>query len=129
MSERFEESELLVSSSDRGVRLSVRGHIDLASVPTLRDALQRVLDGATGDVAVDLSQTGFCDSAGLHALLAGQRRLEAAGRTMRLVNPPSCVIRLLQLTATTELFHLATEPGPAADLGVGRAAEEPGSAG
>jgi anti-anti-sigma factor len=82
MSEGFDQFELLVSSSDRDVRLSVSGDIDLSSAPMLRDALQRVQETGTGDVAVDLSHTRFCDSAGLHALPT-QQALNTAGRKMR----------------------------------------------
>ena len=116
MSKRFDEFELLVSSSGTRVQLSVSGHIDLASVPALRAALEGVVDAGTGDVDVDLSDTGFCDSVGLHALLAAQDELDAAGRTMRLINPPACVIRLLHLTATSDVFQVVTQPRTAGDL-------------
>ena len=108
MSERFDDFAVLVDVSGADVRLSLSGDIDLASVAALREALQHVSDATGGDVEVDLSQTSFCDSAGLHALLAAQRQLGATGRTMRLVDPPSAVVRLLQLTATSELFHVIT---------------------
>lgn len=87
--------------------MSVSGDIDLSSVARLRKALQGVAEAAGGDLDVDLSQTSFCDSVGLQALLAGHQQLAAAGRTMRLINPPLPVIRLLQLTATSELFQVA----------------------
>lgn len=86
MDEPLTEFELLVSASGTCVHLSVTGDIDLASAPTLGNALHGIVEAGTGDLAVDLSQTIFCDSVGLHALLAAQQELAAAGRTMRLVN-------------------------------------------
>src|SRR5215204_5655872 len=116
MSERFDDFRLLVSCDGPGVRLNVSGDIDLASAPALRDALQGVLDARTGDLDIEMAYTRFCESVGLRAVITVQQELQAADRAMRLVNPPPCVIRLLQLTATSDLFELASEAGPCGDL-------------
>jgi anti-sigma B factor antagonist len=116
MSEGFDDLELLVTRTRSGAHVSISGDVDLASVARLRTALDSELHGATGDVTVDLSKTSFCDSAGLGALIAARVDLQVAGRTMRLVNPSPCVMRLLQLTATAELFEITTAPTFSGDL-------------
>jgi len=62
--------------------LSVRGEIDLESVPVLRECLLPVLEHQTGPVVVDLSEVAFMDSTGLHVLVDTLRRLELQNRRL-----------------------------------------------
>jgi anti-anti-sigma factor len=110
MSEGFDDFELLVTRTRSDAHVSIGGDVDLASVARLRTALNGELHGTTGEITVDLSKTSFCDSAGLGALIAARLDLQDAGRTMRLINPSPCVMRLLQLTATADLFEITTAP-------------------
>ncbi len=107
MSDGFDDLVVRITFTGSRAHVAVSGDIDLASVATLRAALDGELDGSTGDVDVDASGITFCDSVGLGALLTARRDLEAAGRTLRLVEPAPCLVRLLQLTATIELFEIA----------------------
>ena len=65
--------------------LSVHGEIDLGTAPTLREALQPVLEHQTGPVVVDLSTVSFMDSSGVHLLVETLRRLERQNRALTLV--------------------------------------------
>lgn len=116
MSDGFDELVVRITRTGAHARVTVSGDVDLASVATLRAVLDGERHGTTGDVEVDTSGISFCDSVGLGALLAARRDLAAAGRTLRLVNPSPCVIRLLLLTATSEVFEVATRATPAGCL-------------
>jgi anti-anti-sigma factor len=116
MFEGFEDLELTITRAATGARVRVSGDVDLASVATLRRALHGELQATSGDVIVDLSGTSFCDSVGLGALLTASSDLRATGRTLRLVDPAPCVLRLLQLTATGDQFEIATLRAPGSDL-------------
>jgi len=104
MSEVSDDLEVVITRLGSGVHVSVSGEVDVASSTVLRTALSTGLEGSSGDVDVDMSRITFCDSVGLCALLAARLDLQSRGRAMRLVNPAPCVIRLLEVTATSELF-------------------------
>lgn len=66
--------------------LHVHGEIDLASLPTLRDAVVRLVTSAPGTlVAVDLDGVTVIDDAGLGVLLGGAARARDAGGDLVLV--------------------------------------------
>jgi anti-anti-sigma factor len=44
--------------------------IDITIVPELRSALEEAASHGPGPLVVDMTQTQFCDSSGLHTLLA-----------------------------------------------------------
>ncbi len=73
--------------------LSIGGDFDLANAPGLEAALA-ACEGQ--QITVDCSAVTFMDSSGVHALLGPDR----AGRSVRLVNVPAAVVKLL------DLFHL-----------------------
>ena len=61
--------------------------IDITNAPELRSALLEAAAHGHGTLVADMSQTQFCDSSGLHTLLAAHKRATAAGGDMRLVLP------------------------------------------
>lgn len=70
---------------DHRAVLRVAGEIDLATAPTLREALQMVLEHRTGPVVVDLCEVAFMDSTGVHVLAEMLRRLENRSRPLAIV--------------------------------------------
>lgn len=61
----------------------VEGELDIASAPSLRTELGRIVHEGRGDVLVDLSDTTFIDSTGLAVLLNAVRRLTRARRRLQ----------------------------------------------
>jgi anti-anti-sigma factor len=78
----------------RSGRFRLLGELDLASVPTLCARLVGVKD----DVEFDCAGLTFIDAAGLRLFLAVQARCEARGAKLSIVNAPSCLIRVVELT-------------------------------
>ena len=74
--------------------------IDITNAEALRSALLRAAaaDGH-GTLVVDMTRTRFCDSSGLHTLIAAHKRAEAEGREVLLVIPGTAVLRVFALTA------------------------------
>lgn len=91
-------------------RLVVIGDLDVAGGARLERVLLD-LDDAGRIVQLDLSGVTFVDSTGLRSLLAASRRAQIDGRRLGLVNPSQVVRRLLEITATAELFEVLSEPG------------------
>ena len=72
--------------------------IDITSAHALRSALLTAAASGDGTFVVDMTRTRFCDSAGLHTLVAAHRRAENEGRRVLLVVPGAAVLRVLAIT-------------------------------
>ena len=94
--------------------------IDITNAEALRAALLMAADGH-GTLVVDMTRTRFCDSSGLHVLIAAHRRARAAGHEVLLVIPGTTVLRVFALTGmdtvipnfTSLAEALAQAPAPA----------------
>ena len=75
----------------------VTGELDLAGSPRLSARLNDVIWRETGDVVVELD-VRMIDSTGLAVLLNALRRLDRAGRRLRIVSTQPSVLRALRLT-------------------------------
>ena len=78
--------------------------IDITNAPELRSALIEAAAHGHGTVVADLSRTQFCDSSGLHTLLAAHKRAAAAGGDMLLVISGTAVLRVFALTCVDRII-------------------------
>jgi anti-sigma B factor antagonist len=93
----------------RGVPVvRVPEELDITSAAALREAL---LQAATqGQMTiVDMTQTQFCDTAGIHALVLAHKRALADGRQLRLVTPGGNVLRILEITGIDRVIPRFTD--------------------
>ena len=99
------------------------GQVAVVTLPaeidvTIAEAVRRELLGVLGQGATvliaDLSQTEFCDSAGVSALVRTYRRASASGSAMRLVIGTPGVQRVLSITGVDRLVDIF--PSVAASL-------------
>jgi anti-sigma B factor antagonist len=72
--------------------------IDITNAEELRSALLEAAAAGPGALVVDMTRTVFCDSSGLHTLIAAHKRAEAEGREVLLVIPGTAVLRVFALT-------------------------------
>ena len=72
--------------------------IDITNTEGLRSALLKAAADGYGTLVVDMTWTRFCDSSGLHALVAAHKRAQAEDREVRLVIPGTPVLRVFALT-------------------------------
>lgn len=79
--------------------VTVAGEIDLLTAPQLTAALDELVRTTTRHIAIDLSETTFMDSAGVHVLLQAHQR---AGRHLAAICAPGPVLRTLELLGLTE---------------------------
>lgn len=86
--------------------VSVRGDVDLATAPALRDALAAAVKESDA-VVVDLAEVPFMDSTGLGVLVAGANRARAGGRTLVIAQPRQIVrnaLRLVQVDTVIDVY-------------------------
>ena len=92
-----------------------RGEVDALTAPKLSAQLDAILRGREGDLVVDLSETTFLDSAGLHVLLNAARRLTRRSRRLEVVCGSGPVRRVIELARLGETLNLAEDrAGPLA---------------
>ena len=72
--------------------------IDITNAEALRSALLKAAANGHGTLVVDMTRTRFCDSSGLHTLIAAHKRAGAEGREVLLVIPSVAVLRVFSLT-------------------------------
>lgn len=87
--------------------LTVAGEIDLSTADALQTALDAALDAKdTTEVAVDLSEVGFLDSAGLRVLVSGQRTAEERELGFRVIGAQPRVRKVIAITGLTATLGL-----------------------
>jgi anti-sigma B factor antagonist len=98
--------EVRVAEDGETTKLSLRGELDLAKAPELKDGLDRALGDGAAEVVVDLSELTFIDSTGI-ALLVLAKRGDRGGRLCFLPSNSDAVSRVLALTGINETLGLA----------------------
>ena len=78
--------------------------IDINNAAGLRAALAEAAARGHGTFVVDMSWTRFCDSSGLHALVAAHRRARAQDGEVLLVIPDAAVLRVFSITGVDQVI-------------------------
>jgi len=83
--------------------------VDVTNANGLRAALLEAAARGHGRYVVDMSQTTFCDTAGIHALVSAHKRAQAGGGDIRLVITGAAVRRIFAITGLDEVIpHAAS---------------------
>jgi anti-sigma B factor antagonist len=84
--------------------LAAPEEIDITNAPDLRSALLEAAADGPGTLVADMTRTRFCDSSGLHALLAAHKRAQAEGCELLLVIPSTAVLRVFAITGIDRMI-------------------------
>jgi anti-sigma B factor antagonist len=94
------EVSFRVSREPEHVRLAVFGDLDIATAQQLADEARVLIPEAPGQLVIDFGGVGFCDSAGIRALLAVRGEAQRAGCELRLTGVRDQHVRwVLHVTA------------------------------
>lgn len=80
--------------------------VDVSNADGLRQILLACADDGHAVLVVDMSQTAFCDSTGLHQLVRAHKRATAAGGEVRLVIAAPTVLRLFAIVGIDRFFPI-----------------------
>jgi anti-sigma B factor antagonist len=86
--------------------VALPAEIDISNADQIREDLLSLLNRGAVRLVADLSQTIFCDSAGVRALARTLRRAEASQSEMRLVVATAPVQRVLTLTGVDRVLDI-----------------------
>ena len=96
MSVRFETTAEIID----GVRVvAVRGELDIATSPRVRELLSDAASDRARPLVIDFVDCEFIDSTGLAALLHGAKPAQNGESHVAIVSPGGDVRRMLELTA------------------------------
>jgi anti-sigma B factor antagonist len=84
-------------AADQELLVAVRGEIDMASAPQLRELLDTAIDAGITRVTLDCRGLEFLDSSGIGVLVAARKRLGEGGELV-LDSPPTHVRKVLEIT-------------------------------
>ena len=87
----------------------LRGALDVAAAPALRERLIGILHPGMSLLVLDLSRVPSCDPAGLAVLIGTQRRARLLGIVVRLAAPSLPVANLLRLTGLDRSFTVCPD--------------------
>lgn len=85
--------------------VQVRGDLDMATEPALRDGLQPLVDTG-GQVVVDLSEVGFMDSSALGTLVVMFKALRDSGGRLCLTGVQQPVRTVLKVTSVDQVIDV-----------------------
>jgi anti-sigma B factor antagonist len=86
--------------------VSLRGEVELVSVPALTAALDDVIRTTSGPFVIDLGAVDFVDSSGIACLVRARALLGQDDRQLVLVCPAGSARRALLLTGVDDLVPL-----------------------
>ncbi|MFI2644245.1 STAS domain-containing protein [Streptomyces sp. NPDC018610] len=97
--------QLTVQQPHPGLAIAtVAGDVDMHTADTLRRDASMIIEQGCPHLVLDLSQVGFCDSAGLSALIGLWHTAQAQGGELGLANVPDRLMRMLTLTGVDTIL-------------------------
>jgi anti-anti-sigma factor len=104
-----EQLTIAISLGPDRARVFLRGELDLATAPLLREHVDDLIVGngqRRSLVLIDLGELTFCDSSGLRALLEVLDRCQRVGINLRVTNVPANTRRVFEVTGTTSVLNI-----------------------
>lgn len=98
---------LEVTEQEGHAVLVVRGEVDVATAPRLRQALVELANEGRERVIVDLDSVEFLDSTGLGVLVSGLKRFRTMGGDLLLACSQRRILRVLEITGLDRAFEVS----------------------
>lgn len=89
---------LAIDKVDGTAVVRVTGELDLQTAPQLESRLLQLATDGANHVTVDMAETDFIDSTGLHALIVAVKQIRGSGGDLIVRAPSPSTARLLQLS-------------------------------
>ena len=95
------------------VVVGVRGEVDIATAPKLREKLVELASRGAKQVIVDLDGVEFLDSTGLGVLIGGMKRLRGLDGDLTLVCTQPRILKVFEITGLNRAFIIHETVGAA----------------
>lgn len=87
------------------ITLYVEGRVDTITAPELQKAILAAFQG-TGNLLLDLGEVQYISSAGLRALLIGEKTANSKRGSMQLIHVPEAVLSVLNVTGFAKILKI-----------------------
>ncbi len=95
-----------VSEVDGVTLIEASGRIDSMNADELGETLSDEIERGGRQVVLDLSKVSYMSSAGLRELVAAYRRLQDSAGDLRLAQPSSRVLDVLEMSGLDTIFQI-----------------------
>lgn len=86
--------------------VTVRGEIDVATAPQLRECLHNVIAQGEGSIVLDLLGVTFLDSTALGVLVGALKRCRESGGELYVVVADPRIVKIFEITGLTSVFTI-----------------------
>ena len=97
--------EIKQTKDGNKLTIELSGRLDTTTAPQLEEALAAALDGVSG-VIFDFNKIEYISSAGLRILLNTQKKISAAGGSMKLVGVNDVVREVFEVTGFINILTI-----------------------
>ena len=94
-----------VKNADK-IQLDVEGRVDTTTAPELQNALLTAFQKSK-NIVINFEKVAYISSAGLRALLIGQKTATSKGGSMTIVNANDSVKEVFEVTGFIDILTLA----------------------
>ena len=96
----------ITQSVNEGIwNISLEGRLDINTSPDLEDLIKDEPDEIRG-IVLDMGEMNYISSAGLRVVLLMLKRMNKAGKTMKLINVTDPVYEVFELTGFTDILNI-----------------------
>jgi len=97
--------EITVSQTNEKYLIIIPDTLDVLTSPQLKNIFDEIIPAAN-DIELDFSFTGLVTSAGLRVLIQAQKKVQALGKNMTLINMSPDVMEVFNLTGLKKVFEI-----------------------
>ena len=87
------------------IQLQIDGRVDTTTSPQLQNAILQAFQKGN-KLILDFSKVAYVSSAGLRALLIGQKTANSKGGSMTLTNVPEAVAQVFQMSGFSNILTI-----------------------
>ena len=87
------------------ITITIEGRVDTNSSPQLQDAILKSFQ-KVNQIILDFEQCAYVSSAGLRALLIGQKTASSKKGTMKLIHVPPILMNILKMSGFLNLLTI-----------------------
>jgi len=96
---------IIKNTEKNQVTLQIEGRVDTNTSPQLQDEILKAFQSAKTAI-LDFEKVPYISSAGLRALLIGQKTAASKGAAMELVNVPGVVMSVLETVGFNKILTI-----------------------
>lgn len=97
--------EIKQTKDGNKLTIALEGRLDTMTAPELESALSSALDGVN-ELVFDFGQLEYISSAGLRILLSAQKKISAAGGSMKLTGVNDSVKEVFEVTGFINILSI-----------------------